>query len=168
MRIILIGFMGAGKTTVAQELATQYQLTMADTDHLLSQRFQQPAGQLLTTVGESEFRRLEFQVLQDVLQKQTQVIATGGGIIESIQSLDLLSATPNVFWLDVDFATCWQRIAGDTSRPIATQTDQATLAERFDRRRVSYLKASNTVIQATQKSPDQLAREIYQQQQFPD
>ncbi|WP_125604492.1 shikimate kinase [Lapidilactobacillus bayanensis] len=161
MSIILIGFMGAGKTTVAQTLATDYQLGMADTDDLLSQRFHCPTGQLLTTLGEARFRQLEYQALQEVISQKISVIATGGGIIESAASLALLQATPNVFWLAVDFMTCWQRIAGDLSRPIAAQTNQKALTMRFKRRQIAYRVASNIIIEATQKSPQQLAAEIY-------
>ncbi|MGK4178585.1 shikimate kinase [Lapidilactobacillus dextrinicus] len=161
MSIILIGFMGAGKTTIAKTLATQYQLPMVDTDQLLSHQYQQPTGELFTAIGEAKFREVEFQALKIALQANTPIIATGGGIIEYQKSWQLLAKQNDVFWLDVDFATCWQRIANDSNRPVAQQNSPAILLARYQNRKRRYQSAANYKITAANQSPLALASQIW-------
>lgn len=161
MSIVIIGFMGAGKTTVARELATKTQLEMVDTDDLLAQQFTQPTGQLLTQVGEPKFRELEFQTFQQALVDKQPIIATGGGIIESQASLELLQTLPSVYWLQVDYDVCWQRIANDQSRPIVAQSSYDELHARFERRQVLYQRAASYQLTASRATPSALATEIW-------
>lgn len=161
MSIVLIGFMGAGKTTVAQTLAKTYSLDFADTDLQLGRQFAQPAGDLLRRVGEDQFREYEYQVMQQMLADATLIIATGGGIIESPASRVLLQQEKKVIWLNVDYQTCWSRIAGDQTRPLATKLSSSELQERFKVRQKYYRQVADLEISATKKSPQQLAQEIW-------
>ena len=87
---VLIGFMGAGKTTVGRELAELLEMPLIDTDKEIIRRTGQTPGEIFATVGEASFRELEYTVLQDVIHKGG-VIATGGGIVETPGNIQLLS-----------------------------------------------------------------------------
>lgn len=160
--IILIGFMGAGKTTLARTLAQQHRLTFIDTDELLGRQFQTTTGNLFNQVGEEKFRRLEFETLRQTLSTDVPIVATGGGIVESSESRRLLQQAATVFWLNVDYSTCYRRIAADTTRPLVTQSTSDALYQRFCQRESIYRQVATHEITATKKSPRQLAEEIWQ------
>jgi len=78
-RIFLIGYMGAGKTTVGRELAKTLGLDFIDLDHFIQARYQKTVGQIFQDVGESEFRNIEKNILREVGDFEDVVISTGGG-----------------------------------------------------------------------------------------
>ncbi len=96
---ILIGFMGAGKTTVGRLLAEMLAVPLTDTDKMIIRKTGQTLGEIFATEGEPAFRALEHDVLQEVINNEG-IIATGGGIIETPGNIQLLSeANVPVFYL---------------------------------------------------------------------
>lgn len=79
LRIFLVGYMGAGKTTAGRELAKELGLDFIDLDHFIQARFQKTVGQIFQDVGESEFRNIERNMLREVGEFENVVISTGGG-----------------------------------------------------------------------------------------
>lgn len=123
--IALIGFMGAGKTTVGAEVARRTGRPFVDTDAELEARHG-PIAQLFER-GEAEFRRLEADVVEEVLGRgEPSVIALGGGAYEAARSERALAV-----WLQVDVSTAWERSRG-SGRPLAQ--DEARFRELFARR----------------------------------
>lgn len=78
-RIFLIGYMGAGKTTIGQQLATRLGYKFLDMDHVIEEKMQQSVSQIFSEKGEEEFRRLERECLDKISTEQNVVVATGGG-----------------------------------------------------------------------------------------
>lgn len=116
--IILIGFMGTGKTTVGQYLMNQLHLSYVDLDEYIEQRESITIPEIFDEKGESYFRKLEFKYLNECIN-QFDIISTGGGIIENDASLDLLKKQKQVIWLDCDIKIVFNRIVNDPHRPNA-------------------------------------------------
>jgi shikimate kinase/3-dehydroquinate synthase len=119
--LALIGFMGAGKSTLGRELARLTGRPFVDTDEEIEKRFG-PIGELIER-GELEFRRIEEQVVAEALAGPTGVIALGGGAVLSETTRERLSRTAFVAWVRVDVETAWQRVSG-SGRPLARDREQ--------------------------------------------
>lgn len=94
--IVLVGYMGAGKSTVAKLLAEKLAMPIVDLDKKIEESAQLPIPDIFAKQGEAAFRKLESQVLQESLQ-QTGIIATGGGVVLSKTNRDLLKDAWVVF-----------------------------------------------------------------------
>jgi shikimate kinase len=159
-RIVLLGFMACGKTTVAKELARQLECKFADLDSFIIECHSRSPAEIIQHDGEEKFREIETLALRDVLQSNdARVIALGGGTwtIPANRTLIALHDCVSI-WLDAPFELCWQRInASPTERPLAPDHD-AALA-RYEARRADYSLAKQiTVTEAS--TPATLAEEI--------
>src|SRR2546423_3784788 len=138
-RIIILGFMACGKTTVARELARQLDCDYVDLDSFITEHHGRSPAAIIQHDGEDRFRELETLALRDVLQdKDARVIALGGGTwtIPANRTLVALHDCAAV-WLDVPFEVCWNRIvAAATVRPLAP--DRGTAWTRYGSRRAYY------------------------------
>lgn len=145
-RIVILGFMACGKTTVGAELARQLNCGFVDLDSFISDRERRSPGEIITQNGEAAFRKLETLALRDVLQNgDVQVVALGGGTwtVPANRTLIALHDCLSV-WLDAPFDLCWKRIAEARSRrPLAP--DRQTAKTRFDRRRKGYARADRKI-----------------------
>jgi shikimate kinase len=160
-RIIITGFMAAGKTTIATVLARRLACRMIDLDFIINERERRNAQMIIDEDGEVSFRQAETEALRVLLENNTaRVIALGGGAwtIERNRALvaehDCLT-----IWLDAPFDLCWQRIlsAGDT-RPLARDKDAAR--ELYDTRRALYQLAGLRLQASAEKSAEEVAAEI--------
>ena len=131
--LALIGFMGAGKSTIGRELAERTQRPFVDTDEEIEKRFG-PIGELFER-GEPEFRRIEEQIVAEALAGPTAVIALGGGAVLSEATRKRLRSTAFVAWVTVDVDTAWSRVR-DSGRPLARDRDQ--FGRLFEERAVDY------------------------------
>src|SRR6266404_1916235 len=127
-RIVILGFMGCGKTTVAKELARQLDCSFVDLDSFITERYRRSPAEIIQKDGEDSFREIETLALRDVLQdKHARIIALGGGTwtIPANRTLIALHDCLSV-WLDAPFELCWERInAGETVRPLAPDREAA-------------------------------------------
>ncbi len=119
--LALIGFMGAGKTTIGRVLARLTNRPFVDTDEEIEKRFG-PIGELFEP-GEPEFRRIEEQVVAEALAGATSVIALGGGAVLSEETRKRLDRTAFVVWVPVDVEHAWSRV-GESGRPLARDREQ--------------------------------------------
>jgi shikimate kinase/3-dehydroquinate synthase len=131
--LALIGFMGAGKSTIGREVARLTQRQFLDTDEEIERRF--GAIPELFERGEPEFRRLEEQVVAEALASEPSVLALGGGALLSERTRERLRALAFVLWIQVDAETAWARVRG-SDRPLAR--DEASFAGLFEERQVIY------------------------------
>jgi shikimate kinase len=128
--IVLVGFMGAGKTTVGTLLAAKLGLPFTDSDQVIEQRAGRPVRQIFAEDGEPAFRALEHEVIAELLDGPPIVLALGGGAAEHPQTRNKL-ATSQVVYLHVSYAQALQRVGGDPgSRPLLARPDLAGLYER--------------------------------------
>ncbi len=160
-RIIILGFMGSGKTTVARELARQLEGTHVDLDSFIFDREGRSAAEIIKEDGEHQFREVETLALRDVLQNsEARVIALGGGTwtIPANRTLIALHDCATV-WLDAPFELCWTRISNtQTDRPLAP--NHQTARARYDSRRADYSLAQQRVEVNESDTAETLASQI--------
>jgi shikimate kinase len=161
--VFLIGFMGAGKSTVGEKLAASLGWAFYDLDNEIERRTGQTIPQIFETSGEAEFRRVELEALRELLagQKKETIYALGGGAIESPDLWQLIANHVTVY-LDGDFDFLVNRCVseGDT-RPVLRDPEQARI--RYMRRQPLYRRASFTVrVHEGEhcRSPQELAEEV--------
>lgn len=127
-RILITGFMAAGKTTVAAALAQRFDCLMLDLDQFIVAREGRSIGTIIDEEGEARFRQAEEGALREALENGTaRIIALGGGTWISEGNRALITEHRGfTVWLDVPFELCWQRIIhDDEARPLARDKEQA-------------------------------------------
>jgi shikimate kinase len=162
-RIVITGFMGAGKTTVARALARLLGCASLDLDDLITAREGRTPQQLIDEDGEAAFREAETRALREALASdEARVIATGGGTWTLERNRALVAAHGCLsVWLDAPFELCWERITGGgatTDRPFARDRERAR--ELYDRRLADYRLASLRVRVTPRLGVEELADEI--------
>ena len=135
-KIYLVGFMGAGKSTVAAELAARLDWEVEDTDSLVEAREGRAIADIFAREGESYFRQVERTVLQELIARRRVVVATGGGTFVDPVNRSAINSDGLSVWLDVSFDTVVERIPADGDRPLAA--DHTAMRELWRDRRVTY------------------------------
>ena len=160
-RILITGFMCAGKTTVGEALARRLNCSMLDLDRLIAERMGRSVQAIIDEEGEARFRALEERELRYALEKTAaRVIALGGGAWANARNRALIARHRGfTVWLDAPFELCWQRItgAGDT-RPLARRREQAR--RLYEARRAIYELAPLRVPVVEEDSAAKIAEEI--------
>ena len=146
-RIVITGFMGAGKTTVAAALARLLDCASVDLDALVAEREGRTPQELIDEEGEAAFREAERRALVEVLaraaeSKESHIIALGGGTWADARNRAAISADGSVtVWLDAPFELCWKRIQSENlSRPLGR--DPARARTLYQERLSSYRLAA--------------------------
>ena len=157
MAKVLLGFMGAGKSTIARGLDPDF----VDMDALLEDRLGMPIARFFEEKGEAVFRQIEEEVLADLL-KTDQVVSTGGGVVISQKNRDLLKQNPENIYLKADFETLYQRISADkdNQRPLFLKNSKEDLAEIFKERQAWYEEVASKVIDVSKLSPEEIIEEL--------
>ena len=157
MAKVLLGFMGAGKSTIARGLDPDF----VDMDALLEDRLGMPIARFFEEKGEAAFRQLEEEVLADLLETD-QVISTGGGIVISPRNRALLKQNPDNIYLKADFETLYQRISADedNQRPLFLKNSKEELLAIFNERQAWYEEVASNVIDVFKLSPEEIIEEL--------
>lgn len=161
MQVILIGFMGSGKTTVSSLLSTQLGLPVTDLDQAIVSHSQLSIPQIFARHGEVGFRQIEHQVLTETLQTEDGILATGGGTpLRADNRLKLAEDPAPVILLHASPEETARRIQGSTDRPIANQLDTAGLGKLLAQRQSRYEECADFTIDTDGRSPQSIADEI--------
>jgi shikimate kinase len=156
-KIYLVGFMGAGKTTVARALARRLDWNVLDVDEAIEQRERQTVSSLFAKRGEAYFRSVERVVLMEQVGLRHTVVATGGGTFVDPQNRSMINADGLSVWLDVPLERIVARVPADGRRPLAA--DRAEFERLYVTRRAAYEQASMR-IDAGMAGIDPLVEEI--------
>ena len=157
MAKVLLGFMGAGKSTIARGLDLNY----LDMDALIEKRLGMSIAEFFVEKGEEAFRQIESEVLADLLQRG-QVVSTGGGVVVSQRNRDLLKTNSDNIYLKADFETLYHRIAADkdNQRPLFLNNSKEELAAMFQERQAWYEEVASRILDVTKLSPEEIIEEL--------
>ena len=157
MAKVLLGFMGAGKSTIARGLDPDF----VDMDALLEDRLGMPIARFFEEKGEAAFRQVESEILADLL-KTDLVISTGGGVVVSSKNRELLKKNADNIYLKADFETLYQRISADkdNQRPLFLNKSKEELRRVFQEREVWYSQLATRVVDVTKSSPEKIIEEL--------
>ncbi len=162
--IILIGYMGCGKTTVGNCIADLVKTyTFADTDALIVARQGRSISEIFETDGEQEFRMMETALLEELLAEKSdkQILATGGGMPLREENKRLLRRLGTVFYMRVTPETVYHRVQNDTTRPLLQcDNPMERIREMLGERAAAYETAADVILDADRLTPRGAAEEI--------
>jgi len=138
-KIYLVGFMAAGKTSLAAALAGRLDWPVRDVDEQIELREHRPISSIFAREGELYFRQVERQVLHDLVPLRHVIVATGGGTFVDPENRALINADGLSVWLDAPLSELLERIPADGRRPLAA--DRAQMEQMYEVRRAAYEQA---------------------------
>lgn len=160
LNVILIGFMGCGKTTIGARLANLLGFDFIDTDSLIVAKAGKPIPLIFKDRGEAEFRELETSILDDLHRESRQrcVISTGGGIVTQPSNLEKMRSLGVIVWLTTSSQTLWQRLKRNRDRPMLhTENPRKTFDELLAARQPLYQSLADLTIDSSGLTPDEAA-----------
>ena len=157
--IVLIGPMGAGKTTVGTLLAARLGVTVRDTDHDVEAAEGRTISDIFVDSGEAEFRRLEREAVAAALAGHDGVLALGGGAVLDAGTRDLLAGHEVVF-LRVGLSDAVKRVGLGTARPLLLGNVRGQIKALLDERTPIYESVASVVVDTDGRAPEDVAREI--------
>lgn len=162
--VVLIGFMGAGKTSVADRYAADYGLTVVDTDQRIEEMAGMPIKDIFASRGEEAFRALETEMLRALFKEnEPRVISVGGGLPLRAENRELLKQLGTVVLLDVSVDTVLERLGGDvSSRPMLRGDDvRGRVEELMAFRRPVYRETCHRTVDVNGRTVEEIAAEIH-------
>ncbi|WP_341646096.1 shikimate kinase [Thauera sp. SDU_THAU2] len=159
--LILIGMMGAGKTTVGKELARRRKVRFADCDHEIIARTGVSIPTIFEIEGEEGFRRRETQMMDELSQEPDIVIATGGGVVTTPANRGLMRERGVVVYLDVPPAVLYERTRHDRNRPLLqVENPRQRIEELYRARDPLYREVAHLIVEGGRGNPGTMVRMI--------
>ncbi|MBQ0110518.1 MAG: shikimate kinase [Oscillospiraceae bacterium] len=158
MNIILLGFMCAGKSSVAAELARLCGLAVFDTDKIIERQFNMSISQIFQTMGEDAFRQAELSAVKQALSGENRIIALGGGSLLNGETAELIKDKGIKIYLKISPQTVLLR--DDGSRPLILNKGLLFIEKLLNEREKVYKNAADIVVNADDLSPQILAQKI--------
>ncbi len=158
--VLLIGFMGTGKTTIARALSKKLQVDWVDLDRLIVDRAGMPITEIFETQGEPAFRALETQILEELSEKTGMIISCGGGVAMQPQNLPLLKKG-KVILLTASPYTILRRVSHRNHRPLLqNRMNVPAIKELMEERQPHYKAVANIVIKTDGKPVSAICAQI--------
>ena len=159
--VVLIGMMGAGKTTVGRRVADRLSRPFRDSDEVIEARTGRTVAQIFAAEGEPAFRRVETEVLVDMLADTTPaVIAAAGGAVLDEQNRARLREGGTVVWLRADPALLVERVRGATHRPLLDEDPRGTLLRLARQRESLYAATAHETVEVGNSAPDDIVDQV--------
>lgn len=159
--LILVGPMGAGKTTIGKALSGYLHLPFVDIDHLIVEKAGAAIPWIFDVEGEEGFRRRESAVLQEVLDGEPAIIATGGGIITMEHNRRVLRKLSGVVYLQTSIQQQFDRTAKDKNRPLLqTESPMQTLTDLMTAREPFYKEVAAFEVSTDSNRPKFVVEQI--------
>lgn len=162
--VILIGFMGSGKTTVGLRLSYRLRKPVIDTDKEIEREEKRSISDIFATDGEAYFRDKETAYLRKLLKNPgNQIISVGGGLPMREENRELLHKLGQVFYLNAHAKTIYERLKHDTTRPLLQGADpQTKIRQLIGERDAFYRAAADVIVNVDGKDFEQILCEIEQ------
>lgn len=153
--IFFVGFLGAGKSTLARNLGELFHRRYVDTDRLAERIAGKELGEMFALAGEEYFRDVEAQVLRNLRSKKSLLVSCGGGIVERAQNVELMHEMGTIVYLDGDLTDSLRQIQRLDRRPDLGTADHAR--RLFEHRKPLYEHAADITIDIREKTFQQVA-----------
>jgi shikimate kinase len=176
--IVLIGMMGAGKSSVGRSLQKRTGLALFDMDEMVAAKFGSSISEIFETHGEEKFREAETEVLRDLVlnrsARQTDssggeqsIVVSGGGIVLRAENGDLLKQLGTIVWLDAEAEILFERASTKGNRPLLeTENPRKTFSQLLEARRPLYAKIADVRIDTSRRSEEEVVEEILEQIEY--
>lgn len=164
MNIILIGFMGCGKSTIGVRLSYRMKQPYIDTDKYIESMEESSVSELFAQRGEEAFRDTETEVLRSFVDKRLKnhVVATGGGMPLRPENMRLMKALGPVVWLKITPEGVYERLKTDTTRPLLQVPEPLVkIKELMSVRESAYRDCADIAIDVENKTPERIMDEIF-------
>lgn len=162
--LILVGPMGAGKTTIGRLLAAELSRDFFDTDHEIQKRCGADIPWIFDVEGEEGFRQRETQMIRELSARHGAVIATGGGAVLREENRQLLREAGTVIYLCITVEQQLKRTARDRNRPLLQRVDrEQVLREMYRQRDPLYRATADIIVRSERRGPRSVARNIVRQ-----
>ena len=159
--IFLIGFIGCGKSSVAEAMESKYGMKRIEMDQIIVEQKQMAISEIFKLYGEEHFRDLESALLEEVQKKENQVVSCGGGVVLRKKNVDIKRQNGIIVLLTASPETILKRVKNDVSRPVleGKKTIQG-ITDLMESRREKYKMAADVTIHTDEKSIAQICEEI--------
>lgn len=160
--IVLIGFMGSGKTTVGIRLSYRLRKTIEDTDKLIERREKRTIREIFAQDGEEYFRKMETEMLREAgLKMKNQIVSVGGGTPVKAENRELLKQLGTVIYFRVKPETVYNRLKHDTTRPLLQcENPLARITELLEQRKEAYESCADIIIDVDELSMQQVVDRV--------
>lgn len=160
--VLLIGFMGSGKTTVGLKLSYKLRTPVEDTDKLIEKSAKKTISQIFADEGEEAFREMETDLLEQIAQRNyARIISLGGGTPVREENRTLIKKCGTVFYLRVKPETVYDRLKGDTTRPLLQcENPLERIRELLSKREEAYKACADYVLDVDGLNTDEIANMI--------
>lgn len=160
--IILIGYMGCGKTTLGKKLSFRKKLALLDTDKMIEQKQRKTVSEIFDEDGETAFRLMETECLKEIRNYSDRyIISAGGGLPLKEENRKLLKELGYVFYLRARPDTIYGRLKNDTTRPLLRGDDPAgKIREMIEARDPLYREAADVIVDVDEKGYEKIIGEI--------
>ena len=163
MRIILIGFMGVGKTTIGKIIAKKLKLNFVDMDNYIEKREGKSISKIFEEYGEQHFRELESESLKDLIKSDNIVISTGGGIVTTKENSEILKKEKIVIFLDGNTQTILNHLSKEIDkRPLLSNSKNVeyTISNLLNQRYEKYNSICDIKIDINEKNIEEVVSQI--------
>lgn len=159
--IVLIGFMGSGKTTISKKLSERFGMEIVEMDQIISEREKMSISDIFAVKGEPYFRDLETKLLIELQAEKNVVISCGGGVPMRECNVVEMKKNGRVVLLTARPETILERVKDDHSRPLLENNKSvAFIQELMEKRREKYEAASDIIIETDGKSAEEICEEL--------
>lgn len=159
--ILLIGFMGTGKTTVSRQLKRVTNMPEIDMDAYIVEKEGRPISEIFEKDGEEYFRKVETQCLIEILEKKGVIVSCGGGVVVKDENVSYMKDKGVIVLLTATPETVFDRVKDSNHRPILNGNMSVEyIATLMEKRRERYLSVADIIIETDNKEVEQIANEI--------
>ena len=158
--IVLVGFMGTGKTTVGKIIAARTEMTFVDSDDVIEKKAGKTISQIFADSGEPCFRALEREVVGELCLEQNLVIGAGGGVVLNGENMKDFAGSGTVVCLSAAPETILKRVSGAANRPLLEKGDKGTRIMALLRSRQELYDTIPLRVDTTVLTPEQVADEV--------
>jgi len=161
--IALIGFMGTGKSSVGQMVAAQLHFTFLDTDHVIESRAGKTISEIFAQQGEPAFRKLERNIVGELVGRKKTVISTGGGLPANPENLASLKTHSLVVCLWASPEKIWERVRSQTHRPLLHEPDPLAKIHSLLAEREPFYREADVLLNTEMRSLKDVAQQVIHQ-----